>query len=92
MAKLESETSPLRGAQTIALSVKSGGTHAIDLYVDVENDKLAREDAQLIRAWAMSPPDSVEPPWTDLLQSARVKVRDRRIVVSLDASSLSKTR
>jgi hypothetical protein len=92
VAKLGEAASPLKGAQTIALSVASGSEQTVDLYIDIADVELAERDAELIRAWTVSPPASVEPPWTDLLRSARVRVRERTIVVTLDVSSLSKAR
>jgi hypothetical protein len=92
VAKLGDEASPLKGAQTIALSVKSGSTQTVDVYIDVADVELADRGADLIRAWTVSPPKSVESPWTDVLQSARVQVREQTIVVTLDVPSLSKTR
>jgi len=40
----------------------------------------------------MSPPKSVQVPWTDVVRSARVQVRERTIVVTLDVSSLAGAR
>ena len=92
VAKLGDEASALQGLQSIALSVPSGSEQTVNLYVDVTNEDLAVKDAALIRAWASSPPDAVEAPWTEVLQSARVQVRERTIMVTLDVSSLSATR
>jgi len=92
VAKLGHQASALQGLQSIALSVPSGSEQTVDLYVDVANADLAAEDAALIRAWATTPPDSVEAPWTEVLQSARVQVREHTIVVTLDVSSLSGNR
>ena len=74
------------------MSVPSGSEQTVDVYIDVANTDLATRDAALIRAWAASPPDSVEPPWTEVLRSARVQVHERTIVVTLDVSSLSEAR
>jgi hypothetical protein len=87
--KLGSEPSAIEGAQTVAVSVEAGSAQTLELHIVVIDERLAEQDAELIRAWVASPPDSVEPPWTKLLQSARVRVRDRTIVVTLDVSSLS---
>ena len=92
VAKLGAETSALQGLQSIALSVESGAARTVDLYIDVVDAKLAAQDGALIRAWVASPPESVEPPWTDVLRSARVNVRGRTIAVTLDVSSLSGAR
>jgi len=92
VAKLGDEASAMQGVQSMALSVESGSAQTVDVYIDVTDAELATQDAALIRAWAASPPDPVEPPWTDVLRSARVQVRERTIVVTLDVSSLSGTR
>ena len=92
VAKLGEQASAMQGLQSIALSVASGSAQTVDVYIDVTDPELATQDAALIRAWAASPPDSVEPPWTDVMRSARVQVRKRTILVTLDVSSLSKTR
>ena len=92
IAKLGDEASAMQGVQSMALSVGSGSAQTVDVYIDVTDAELATQDAALIRAWAASPPDPVEPPWTDVLRSARVQVRERTIVVTLDVSSLSGTR
>lgn len=82
----------MEGVQAVALSVASGSRQTVDVYIDVADAVLAEQDAGLIRAWVASPPDSVEPPWTEVLQSARVQVRGRTIGVTLDVSSLSGAR
>jgi len=92
VAKLGDEASPLAGAQTIALSVEAGSTRTIDLYIETTDAERAQRDAELIRASVASPPASIEPPWVALLQSARVYVRERTIIVTVDVSSLSKAR
>jgi hypothetical protein len=89
VGKLGTEASPLKGARTVALSVKSGSTQTVDVYIDVADAELAERNAELVRAWAVSPPESVEQPWADLLRSARVQVREHTIVLTLDVSSLS---
>jgi hypothetical protein len=92
VAKLGDEASAMQGLQSIGLSVASGSARTVDVYIDVHDADLATQDAAVIRAWAASPPKSVQPPWTDVLRSARVQVRERTIVVTLDVSSLSETR
>ncbi len=92
VAKLGNEASAMEGLQSIALSVESGSAQTVRLYIGVTDARLAHRDAELIRAWVASPPDSVKPPWTDVLQSARVQVHERTIVVTLDVSSLSGAR
>jgi len=91
VAKLGNEASAIEGLQSIALSVESGSAQTVDVYIDIADAELAAQDAILIRAWAASPPDSVEQPWADVLRSAHVQVRERTIVVTLDVSSLSGT-
>ena len=92
VAKLGHEASAMQGLQSIALSIESGSAQTVNVYIDVADAALAAQDATLIRAWAAAPPDSVEPPWAHVLQSARVQVRERTIAVTLDVSSLSETR
>jgi hypothetical protein len=92
VAKLGEHASAVQGLQAVALSVRAGSAQTVDVYIDVTDEALATQDAALIRAWATSPPDTLEPPWTDVLRSARVQVRHRTIVVTLDVSSLSRAR
>lgn len=84
--------SALEGAQTIGLSVESGSAGTVKLYIDVSNAKLAVQDAERIRHWIASPPKNVEPPWTNVLQSALVLARGRTIELTFDVSSLLKVR
>ncbi len=81
--------SALEGAQTIGLFVESGSARAVTLSIDVSSAELAAQDAERIRHWIAAPPESVEPPWTNVLQSARVSARERTIEVTVDVSSLS---
>ena len=92
VAKLGDEASAMQGLQSIGLSVESGSARTVVVYIVVNDADLATEDAAVIRAWAASPPKSVQPPWTDVLRSACVQVRERTIVVTLDVSSLWGTR
>lgn len=79
----------LEGAQTIGLLVESGSAGAVVFSIDVSSAELAAENAARMRDWITSPPEHLEPPWTDLLRTARVSVRDRSIEVTVDVSSLS---
>ena len=88
VAKLGNEASTVEGLQSMALSVEAGSAQTVRVYIEVTGAEQADQDAALIRAWAASPPDSVEPAWTDVLRSARVQVRERTIVVKFDVSSL----
>ena len=92
VAKLGDGASAMKGLQSIGLSVEAGSAQTVDVYIEVANPRLAAQDAALIGAWAESPPDSVEPPWAAVLQSARVQVRGSTIEVTLDLSSLSGAR
>ena len=92
VAKLGNGASTIEGLQSIALSVEAGSAQTVRVYIEVTGAEQADQDAALIRAWAASPPDSVGPPWTDVLRSARVQVRERTIVVTLDVSSLPESR
>ncbi len=79
----------LEGAQTIGVFVESGSTGAVAFSIDVSSAELAAENAARMRDWITSPPEHLGPPWTDLLGTARVSVRDRNIEVTVDVSSLS---
>ena len=92
VATLGDQASAMQGLQGVGLSVQSGSAQTIIVYIDVDDTDLAAQDATLIRAWAMSPPKSVQAPWTDVVRSARVQVRERTIVVTLDVSSLAGAR
>jgi hypothetical protein len=92
VAKLGSEASAMRGLQAIGLSVEAGSAQTVQLYITVDDAELAAQDAALIEAWAAAPPESVLPPWTAVLRSARVQVRGRTIAVALDVSSLGRSR
>ena len=84
--------SALEGAQTIGLFVESGSAGTATLSIDVGSEELAGRGTERIRRWIASPPESVEPPWSNVLQSARVSARDRIIEVTVDVSSLSTAR
>jgi hypothetical protein len=92
VVKIGEEASAMEGLEAIALSVRSGSRQAVDLYLEVANAKLALRDAELIDAWKESPPDGLEPPWKDLLRSARVRAEGRTIVVTVDVSSVPSLR
>ncbi|MBW2225103.1 MAG: hypothetical protein JRF54_12990, partial [Deltaproteobacteria bacterium] len=92
VATLGDQASAMQGLRSIGLSVQSGSTQTLVVYIDVDDADLAAQGATVIRAWAMSPPKSVQVPWTDVVRSARVQVRERTIVVTLDVSSLAEAR
>jgi hypothetical protein len=92
MGKLGGHVSALREVRTVALAIPARSKQTIELFLDIADAEVAARDAELIRTWAASPPDSVEPPWTDILRSARLEVLGKRIVVTLDVSSLSAAR
>ncbi len=81
--------SALEGVQTIGLFVESGSASAVTLSIDVSSTDLAAKDAARIRDWIASPPEQVEPPWTRVLETARVSARERTVEVTVDVSSLS---
>jgi len=84
--------SALEGAQTIGLFVETASARAVTISIEVSSAELATRNAERIRGWIAAPPENVEPPWTNVLQSARVLARDRTIVVTVDVSSLSTVR
>jgi len=92
VAKRSDGPSALEGAQTIGLFVESGSAGTVTLSIDVGSVELAAQDAERIRDWIASPPENVEPPWTNVLHSARVAARERTIEVTVDVSSLSTAR
>ena len=55
----------------------------MSVYIDVADAKHAEENAKLIQAWATAPPGDVQPPWIDVLSSARVQVRGDGLQVHL---------
>lgn len=79
----------LEGAQTIGFFVESRSAGAVAFSIDVSSPELAAQNAARMRDWIASPPEQLEPPWTDVLRTARVSVRDRNIEVTVDVSSLS---
>lgn len=84
--------SAAEGVQSIAFAVESGSARTVDVYIVVTDAKLAKRDAARIRAWVASPPQAPDPPWAEVLRSALVEVRGSTISVTLDVSSLSRTR
>ena len=91
-ARFGSDASPLDDAQAIAFSVKSGSDDTLELYIEVSDEVQAQKNAELIEAWIATPPDTFEPPWLALLQSARVQRRAATIMVKLDVTHLSSDR
>ena len=91
-AKLGDEASAMRGLQGIGLSVESGSARTMHLYIDIDDAELATDNAAVIKAWTAAPPESVQPPWTAVLQSARVQQVGRTVKVTLDVSSLEQSR
>ena len=81
--------SALEGAQTIGLFVESASDRAVTISIDVSSAELAAQNAERIRDWIAEPSENVEPPWTNVLQSAQVSARGRTIEVTVDVSSLS---
>lgn len=92
IAMLGNEASAMEGVQAIALSVRPNGNQNVDVYIEVADEALAERNAALISAWSAHPPNSVKPPWTEVLQSAVVELRERQIHVSVDVTSLARIR
>jgi hypothetical protein len=84
--------SVLQGAQIIGFSVESGSADAVTLFIDVSSPQLAARNAERIRDWIASRPENIQPPWTNVLQSAHVTARDRSVELTVDVSSLSAVR
>lgn len=91
VAELGDGASAIEGVESIAFTVPAGSAQTVDVYIEVTDAELAKRDAALIGAWVAAPSASVDAPWTDVLRSARVKVRRSTIAVTLDVSSLSAT-
>jgi len=91
VADLGNGSSAAQGIQGIGFAVQAGSARTVDVDIVVTDEEVANHDAALIRAWVASPPRALDPPWGDVLRSARVRVRRSTIVVTLDVSSLSKT-
>ena len=79
----------LEGIEAIGLAVHPDERPEAELYLDVATPEQARRSAALVRSWAASPPDSVEPPWDSLLRSARVRVEGSRVRIRMDLATLS---
>lgn len=86
------EPSVLQSAQSIGLFVESGSPRSVTISIDLGSAALAARDADRIRRWIAGAPENVEPPWTTVLQSARVSARERTIEMTVDVSSLSTPR
>ena len=89
---LGDDASALQGVETIGLSVKVGSTQAVEVYVDVADRARAEQNAALLRAWAESPPEAIEPPWAEVVRTMRVALDDNTVVLTLDVTALSTNR
>ena len=82
----------MQDVEAIGLSIESGSRQTAKVYMEVGDALLAARYAERIRAWLASLPESIEPPWRDVLQSGRVRAEGHRIELALDVSSLSAAR
>jgi hypothetical protein len=73
---------------TLALSAPTGLEPNVVVRVDLRDSDSAEAAAAQIRAWAATPPANVKPPWTTVLESARVRVDGRAVAITLDVSAL----
>lgn len=88
IASLGADASALEGIEAIGLAVRTDGRRATEVHLQVANPELATRSAAIIRGWAASPPEEVQPPWDTVLGSAEVDVDGRRVLVTVDVSSL----
>lgn len=88
IAALGADASALEGIEAIGLAVKRGGVRGTQVHLDVASPKLAAQSAEVIRGWVHSPPEDVQPPWDAVLRSAEVRIAGRRVLVTVDVSSL----
>lgn len=86
------DPSALEGIETVALSAKRGSETTIDVLVDASTPGLAERNAEIIRSWVDEPPADVEPPWTEVLRSARIRVEGVRVIATLDVAALATAR
>jgi hypothetical protein len=82
-------SSALHGIDAIGLAARPAERPVAEVHLHAATAELAAESAALIRANAANPPDGVEPPWDELLRSAKVDLDGHYIVVHVDLSSLS---
>lgn len=82
----------LEGIRMIGLRIRSGSERMIEVELYFVEPDTARRSAAQIEGWLRNPPDSVEPPWIDVLTTATVKAEGQTISISLDVSALAKTR
>lgn len=73
---------------TLALSAPTGLEPNATVRVHLRDPDSAEAAAAEIRAWAATPPVHMEPPWTTVLESARVRVDGRTVAITLDVSAL----
>ena len=86
------DPSALEGIETVALSAKRGRETTVDVLVDASTPELAERNAEIIRSWVDEPPADVEPPWTEVLRSARIRVEGVRVIATLDVAALATAR
>jgi hypothetical protein len=92
IAAFGDDPAALDGIKTIAVSAKRGAETTVEVLIDTESPELAHRNARLIMGWAKSPPEDMEPPWTDILRTTRVHVARARVIATLDLSALGAAR
>jgi hypothetical protein len=85
----QADPSVLEGIRTIAFSAKEGSTPTVEVIVEAMSTELALRQAELVRAWAASPPEGIESPWFEVLRSARARVEETLLVTTLDLAELA---
>jgi len=81
------QASALEGVTAIGLTSASSAA-SIDVVLEVEDDATARRNATRMRVWLDSPPDSIEPPWREILRQSQIQLDHTSIAVTLDLSTL----
>ncbi len=90
LGRRDAERSALEGVRAFALAIRSGSKGTVEVHLDVANPEAIHGDTIEIEAWLHDPPDSVEPPWADVLRTGRVREEGQTIQINLDVSSLAK--
>lgn len=91
-ASFGKESSALEGIDAIGLSIRPAEGPDWEIVLDAKSEALANQSAQRLRGLAATPPDTLEPPWDELLRSARVEIEARHVLVRLDPSPLARRR
>ena len=89
VSRLGAEDAALEGIRAIGLRIDPDDQPETEICLDFATKERARRSAELVRSWAASPPDSIEPPWDSLLRSARVRIEGPRVRIAVELATLS---